>query len=105
MTRAQEELRPSFFCFILLAVITTMVAACPEVPDDNRTLGEAGGIIRQHAEKARPALRGQRLRVSGTLVAADGNGPTSCACWFVCDGNGENCTECECDPVGCGSCE
>lgn len=61
-------------------------------------------VIRRMAVRANPALRGQNLRINGTL-GVNGDGPSSCACFYVCDGNGENCTECICDPEGCSDCE
>ena len=105
MTRSEVKGGFRRFCLILLMVVAVIIVGCAGKQGESGTLGEAGKIIRQRAEILRPALSGQRLLVSGTLVAVDGNDPMSCSCFFVCDSNGENCTPCMCDPEDCGSCE
>jgi hypothetical protein len=45
-------------------------------------------------------LRGSRWTIGGVGL----DGADVCACLQVCDGNGNNCTPCTCDPPGCGTC-
>jgi hypothetical protein len=57
------------------------------------------------AATVQPALR--PFRRQGRQLASGGSDLgfiESCLCGQVCDGNGDNCTECFCDPAGCGSC-
>jgi hypothetical protein len=49
----------------------------------------------------RPFLGGRPWLLGGVGIV---DGTESCFCGRVCDGNGENCTPCSCDPPGCGSC-
>lgn len=84
-----------FSVFIVVVLVLAGLTACE--PD----IGAAARAIQTEALARSPALAGSELRVGGVFV----NDPESCACFRVCDGNGENCTECFCDPEGCGSCD
>ena len=65
----------------------------------------AGQVVaQQSALRFSRRLPGSSLVLRGRLFAIDGGSVDSCACWQVCDGTGGNCTPCECDPAGCGSC-
>lgn len=54
--------------------------------------------------KSNPALSTKPIRINGMFNSAGTSGIDSCACLSACDGNGENCSACFCDPTGCGSC-
>jgi hypothetical protein len=78
-----------------------------------RTAGSYGaGLTAVHlfgsGAKVGPALLTPRLRSfpGGIRSRLGGGGRVveSCVCFQVCDGNGENCTKCSCDPPGCGTC-
>jgi hypothetical protein len=85
-----------------LALFLFLGGGCTNEPTQN-DLQQAGETIREHAIALNPALRGQRLQVSGTIGTIEG-GDDVCACLKVCDANGENCTACSCSPPNCGTC-
>lgn len=67
-------------------------------------LVEAKNVIKNHLLKSKPALRGKKFTAS---MVIDGglNVNDPCACIKVCDGSGNNCTECVCSPAGCSTCD
>jgi hypothetical protein len=65
-----------------------------------------GTVLPMRLEGAfRRSMGPGRFIIRGTLTATPGDGASSCVCFRVCDGAGENCTECFCDPPSCGACD
>lgn len=65
---------------------------------------DAKNAIKNHLLKTKPALKGKKFSIN---MSIDGglNVDDVCACIKVCDGNGNNCTECVCSPAGCSTCD
>lgn len=91
--------------FVLVGLVVSLFLGqgCANLnsSDDINTASKA---IQSHAVKANPALRGQRVRVSGVIDGVNSVDGV-CACLKVCDGNGQNCTACSCSPANCGTCD
>jgi hypothetical protein len=95
-----------FFAGVLGALIGLLFVAifnsCVQRQKGNE-INQAADLIKEHAIKSNPALKGKRLKVNMSIDGGiSSNDP--CACIVVCDGNGENCTSCVCSPANCGSC-
>jgi hypothetical protein len=63
-------------------------------------MGSYGGVVPVAFHARRVPVSGRGLAIGGVHV----DGGDVCACLRVCDGQGNNCTPCSCDPPGCGSC-
>jgi len=91
------------FALVGLIAVLFLGQGCTN-PKSGDEIASAGDAIQSHAIKANPALRGQRLRVSGVIDGAN-SADGVCACLKVCDANGQNCTACSCSPANCGTCD
>jgi len=64
--------------------------------------GQIEEPIRNKKIKMNLGFRNKPIQIHGFF---NSDNDSSCACLKVCDGNGENCTSCFCDPEGCSSCD
>ncbi len=96
--------RPPLINFLSLVIVFNLLISVAGCASKQGNLNEAGVIIKTQAVKNNPALQRKRLQINGLFTPANDLGVSSCACFKVCDGNGENCTKCTCDPEGCGTC-
>lgn len=91
---------------ILLGFLTLCTFSnCAQQKPEKTSVNEAVNVIKEHALKSNPALRGKKMRVNMAIDGSFGNSADGvCACIQVCDANGQNCTACSCSPANCGSC-
>jgi hypothetical protein len=87
--------------FVIIAICLTISFVSCTSSKKEVDLVDAKNAIKNHLLKSKPALRGKNFSIiDGGLKADD-----VCACIKVCDGNGNNCTECVCSPAGCSTCD
>jgi len=92
------------YVLIAFTIGFATVSCNPPQVSEEEQVQLAVDILKEHFERVDPTLKEKEYKVSISVFPRLAGEVSSCACFQVCDGNGQNCTKCECDPKGCAKC-